>query len=799
MPSQYIEIPEEEWEDEPTPLITQTWARLDDAKVAVKSMIVQQGESWKMPLISDKTRLRMECSKSTCPFLLTVGRQGGMFKIKKYIPYSCPPATHQGFKWQHSAKNVAHLLEPDIAANPDITPQEMSSRMAIYHGQTRTPYMPLYRARNIGRSKKWGDEALSYRKLYAYMRRILDIDEDESRVSYDCWNSGGIFRRLCIAPKSCRYGAQYIRPFVAFDGTHIRSAYNLTLMIAVGVDGEGHVLPLQWAIVPKENDDNWEYFLNEFKANYDEIIPWAEMVTISDRAKGLTNAVATVFPDVPHAMCCQHLAENVHKKFDKTSRTKFWAIARAKTRETFTRAVRDLKDHNPAAERYLDGIGYPNFAFQNFPRHRFGHDTSNIVEAVNSLWSEIRDFPPLQMLDHIWQWMMTEVFFKRVHIRPYSDNPVLTNMAFKAYTFRAKNSDSYTVQPADNENFLVTTPRGHRRRVSLPAVPWIEESWTFACGSCDCRMYEEYRSPCSHAIAAINFIGKDPFDYFHPCWTRRWLLKTYGVPMSVITIDNLKERSDLKPPYKVKKSGRPRKQRIRNGPREHKEQRRCGNCRKFGHYRPHCPNQPYEKHGKAQRARDNEVDEVDSLDEHSEFDAEEEEEEAIDVQSISSTPPSDSDSDLSSSVYEDADALSSDSANDADNSNKAPTDPAAKARFDHLIAHKQAQRAHKQRHAATKVTKKSLTGKNGGKSTTQTVLKNAEVAVKKTQRPVQARRINGKQPLKKKVRRRQYFNQEDHDLMTSKYEEIEKIAMEYAPYVFQKIADDVSPFTTAIP
>jgi hypothetical protein len=45
-----------------------------------------------------------------------------------------------------------------------------------------------------------------------------------------------------------------LRPFYALDGTHTRSRYNLTLLIAVGIDAEDRILPLAFALVPRENE-----------------------------------------------------------------------------------------------------------------------------------------------------------------------------------------------------------------------------------------------------------------------------------------------------------------------------------------------------------------------------------------------------------------------------------------------------------------------------------------------------------------------------------------------------------------
>ena len=167
----------------------------------------------------------------------------------------------------------------------------------------------------------------------------------------------------------------------------------------------------------------------------------------------------------------------------------------------------------------------------------------------------------------------------------------------------------------------------------------------------------EYNTPCSHAIATILFIREDPLDYF--TWFDLWHTqkkKTYSYTLTPVTIDDLECDKSIQPPLKVKKSGRPRKQRIRNSAREAKEQRCCGTCHKFGHYKNNCPNQPFEKHGKAQRARDNDIDEVDnevSYDEESDFEPpvnalQDEVEESSDS---GLSTPSDDNSDLSHSLY----------------------------------------------------------------------------------------------------------------------------------------------------
>ena len=84
---------------------------------------------------------------------------------------------------------------------------------------------------------------------------------------------------------SIRSRIHFLRPFYALDGTHTRSQYNLTLLIAVGIDAEDRILPFAWALVPIENEAWWSWFCKHlFEAFGGSFQP--DTVIISDRDKG---------------------------------------------------------------------------------------------------------------------------------------------------------------------------------------------------------------------------------------------------------------------------------------------------------------------------------------------------------------------------------------------------------------------------------------------------------------------------------------------------------------------------------
>ena len=92
------------------------------------------------------------------------------------------------------------------------------------------------------------------------------------------------------------------------DRTHSLGTYGKILFGTTDKDGNERFFHLTFAIVNKETDENWTWYVSTMgdalygKDDYDTIITF-----ISDRSKGLVNAIAKVFPSSPHAYCLSHL------------------------------------------------------------------------------------------------------------------------------------------------------------------------------------------------------------------------------------------------------------------------------------------------------------------------------------------------------------------------------------------------------------------------------------------------------------------------------------------------------------
>ena len=120
------------------------------------------------------------------------------------------------------------------------------------------------------------------------------------------------------------------------DGTWTKSRYRLNLLIISTVDGNGNALPLAWALVNRENEENWCWFLSGVAPHLPGLAEYGA-VAISDRQKGLTKAVPECLPGVIYGHCCQHIADNIAERFGRTSDyiKLFWRAVKAKTKALF--------------------------------------------------------------------------------------------------------------------------------------------------------------------------------------------------------------------------------------------------------------------------------------------------------------------------------------------------------------------------------------------------------------------------------------------------------------------------------
>ena len=107
-------------------------------------------------------------------------------------------------------------------------------------------------------------------------------------------------------------GFQHCRPVISIDGTFLYGKYKGTLLIASTWDGGNRLFPLSFAIVEKETDDSWYWFLRCIQIN---VTNQEGLCVISNRHPGIMTAIQTICQSTRwyHHFCLRHVASNFNQ------------------------------------------------------------------------------------------------------------------------------------------------------------------------------------------------------------------------------------------------------------------------------------------------------------------------------------------------------------------------------------------------------------------------------------------------------------------------------------------------------
>lgn len=94
------------------------------------------------------------------------------------------------------------------------------------------------------------------------------------------------------------------------------------------------------------------------------------------------------------------------------------------TEQEFQLAHMDLAEHNLNAYNYVLAIPPEHYARFAFPVPRFMQLSSNCIESINGAFRAIRKLPILDMIQHIWDWIMKKRLakFEKLHLQPLVTN-----------------------------------------------------------------------------------------------------------------------------------------------------------------------------------------------------------------------------------------------------------------------------------------------------------------------------------------------------------------------------------------
>lgn len=185
-------------------------------------------------------------------------------------------------------------------------------------------------------------------------------------------------------------------PYVFMDGVwHKRSwgghMENVSVLVAIGVDSEGHREVIGVAEGIKEDGDSWEQFV---RGMIERGLKGVRLV-VGDRCAGLVSTVNSMLPKARYQRCMVHFMRNVLSKTPPTHRQ--WASAALKaifameSRESAlakaesVAAEMEARRLKAAANCLREGVGETTtYLLPEFPDgHRRRIRTNNMIERLN--------------------------------------------------------------------------------------------------------------------------------------------------------------------------------------------------------------------------------------------------------------------------------------------------------------------------------------------------------------------------------------------------------------------------------
>ncbi|XP_019160632.1 PREDICTED: uncharacterized protein LOC109157166 [Ipomoea nil] len=397
----------------------------------------------------------------------------------------------KGCGWEYENKlitssKVAKRWKREIKSNSTWTIEEFQKRVKTddkYILTTRQCYKAMLLAR--GDLKEEQEDQI--KKLWSYR---LEIEKTNPKSAYDV--------KLSDLKEIAKIGGQ--------------------LLTAVGIDANDGIFPLAYAIVEGETKQSWIWFLKHVKKDL-EISYEHNVAFISDKQKGLIPAFETMFPLANHRFCVQHLHSNMKVAGFQGRAIKdcLWAAARATTINSFTQAMRNIKELDVDVFAWLSDKHPSEWSKSHFSTTpQCDILVNNISECFNSMILEARKQPQIACLEGLRKQIMVRLFDCRKKASAWKSK-ICPRIVAKIEA-NEKADAGYLCDQCDYELFEV---RGK----------WEDQQEVDLCKkSCSYGKWQLKGIPCKHVIRAIWMKnGKETVvDYVSLFYSTDSYLKTYA-------------------------------------------------------------------------------------------------------------------------------------------------------------------------------------------------------------------------------------------------------------------------------
>ncbi|XP_059301949.1 uncharacterized protein LOC132053873 [Lycium ferocissimum] len=209
---------------------------------------------------------------------------------------------------------IAQVLFKDVVETPRIPIKDCIRNVQTIYGKTISK-----RKGFLGRRRAFemifGNWHTSFQSLPRYIAALQNFNVG-TVVEWQLIE-GKIFKFVFWTFKPYIDGFAHYQLVISIDGTHVYGAYDIKLLIAVGMDVNGSIFPLSFAIAANERNNTWGIFLTHLKTHV--IKDRRGICVLSDRHKGILHNMDNLPGWQPylvyHRYCLMHLKANLQSKF----------------------------------------------------------------------------------------------------------------------------------------------------------------------------------------------------------------------------------------------------------------------------------------------------------------------------------------------------------------------------------------------------------------------------------------------------------------------------------------------------
>ncbi|XP_024013228.1 uncharacterized protein LOC112087550 [Eutrema salsugineum] len=431
-----------------------------------------------------------------------------------------------------SQEVIAKLFVNELRDNPKYMPREIQSEIQKrWHLTTTIDQCRKAKKRALEMIQEEHD--LQFSRLRDYRLELISSNKD-STVELETIHGEheeDIFYRfyVCFAALKKTWSS-LCRPIFGLDGCFLKCTISGQLLAAVGRDANNQMFPIAWAVVDVENEVNWRWFIEKLKSDLN-LQNGDGFTLISDRQKGLLNAVSDLQPRVEHRMCARHIYANLKKKHPNRADMKslFWKVAKSYNKPHYEKRIRAVEAYDVSVYESMMSKNPKNCSLAYFTPTSTSDDVSNnISESFNSAIDPARSMPLVEMLETIRRRAMLRMEARKVKAMKHRGK--FSIKAMEKVDEEQKKIVNCTIYPSGHETFEV------KEKKSAFKVKMLERT-------CTCRRWQMSGLPCRHALKVISQKKRRQEDYMADCYlTSRWRMQ-YSTPIEVVRGVNFWEKT----------------------------------------------------------------------------------------------------------------------------------------------------------------------------------------------------------------------------------------------------------------